>query len=63
MLPGAMYGTDFQCKMLFNDTEPCEQAGDCVDLWCKTAEGCMTKGSPPAEGTKCGEKKVALLKE
>ncbi|XP_033228893.1 A disintegrin and metalloproteinase with thrombospondin motifs 7-like [Belonocnema kinseyi] len=63
MLPGVMYGADFQCKLLYNETEPCDQMGDCEALWCQGNGQCMTNGAPPAEGTKCAEKKWCIHKE
>ena len=61
MLPGAMYGAEFQCQMSLNTSEACDLAGDCEALWCKVGDQCLSKDAPPAEGTKCAANKVTLI--
>lgn len=58
MLPGAMYGLDFQCNLLLNNSKACDKKGDCTSLWCQEGDQCLTNDSPPAEGTNCGTNKV-----
>ncbi|XP_033312018.1 A disintegrin and metalloproteinase with thrombospondin motifs 12-like [Bombus bifarius] len=60
MLPGAMYDGNFQCDMNFPGSKICP--GDtgrdamCEMLWCEGKNGsCFSRGSPMAEGSKCGE--------
>lgn len=62
MLPGAMYGADEQCKMMYPaSTSACKATEDkfCKMLRCKnTPTTCISNGEPPADGTKCAENKV-----
>lgn len=63
MLPGAVYGAEEQCKMSFPkyDGKPCKASEDkfCEKLSCQSApNACISKGEPPADGTKCAENKV-----
>ncbi|KAI4479568.1 hypothetical protein M0804_010965 [Polistes exclamans] len=65
MLPGAMYGTEFQCQMHFPDSTPCSSRGfsDCKALWCLSNSSCYSIGIPKADGTKCGENKWCIHKD
>ncbi|XP_017767754.1 PREDICTED: A disintegrin and metalloproteinase with thrombospondin motifs 7-like [Eufriesea mexicana] len=66
MLPGAMYDGDFQCQMKFPGSTLCAGGGAkmCSQLWCAVNKtSCLTRGSPMADGTKCGENKWCIHKE
>ncbi|KAK0072882.1 hypothetical protein PV325_010650, partial [Microctonus aethiopoides] len=65
MLPGAMYNSDFQCRMMEPDTVTCdiEKLVGCEELWCILGKRCITNDSPPAEGTTCGENKWCIKKK
>ncbi|NP_001123217.1 ADAM metallopeptidase with thrombospondin type 1 motif-like [Nasonia vitripennis] len=67
MLPGAMYDADFQCKLNYPGSTPCESDPDedlCEELWCNIGgDNCKSKGAPPADGTKCAENKWCIHKK
>ncbi|XP_053976514.1 A disintegrin and metalloproteinase with thrombospondin motifs 7-like [Hylaeus volcanicus] len=63
MLPGAMYGADFQCDMMFPGSVMCQNSPSCDVLWCKANSTCVSRGVPMADGTKCGENKWCVHKE
>ncbi|KAK0077615.1 hypothetical protein PV326_009942, partial [Microctonus aethiopoides] len=65
MLPGAMYDSDFQCRMMEPNTVTCDLGGtvNCETLWCRTKRNCISNDSPPAEGTKCGENEWCIRKK
>ncbi|KAK0074061.1 hypothetical protein PV326_012777, partial [Microctonus aethiopoides] len=65
MLPGAMYGSDFQCHMIAPTSVTCDLGGflTCDILWCDTGSRCFSRNSPPAEGTRCGPNKWCIRKK
>ncbi|XP_046835691.1 A disintegrin and metalloproteinase with thrombospondin motifs 12-like isoform X1 [Vespa crabro] len=65
MLPGAMYGSEFQCQMEFPGSKTCQSSkfSDCSALWCLTNTSCYSLGTPKADGTKCGENKWCVHKK
>ncbi|XP_043259689.1 A disintegrin and metalloproteinase with thrombospondin motifs 7-like [Colletes gigas] len=63
MLPGAMYGAEFQCDMMIPGSVVCPKSPDCSLLWCQSNSSCFSRGSPMADGTKCGENKWCIHKE
>ncbi|KAK0073653.1 hypothetical protein PV326_013199 [Microctonus aethiopoides] len=65
ILPGAMYNSDFQCRMMEPDTVTCDfdKFVNCEKLWCKRERSCISNDSPPAEGTTCGENKWCIKKK
>ncbi|KAK0072902.1 hypothetical protein PV325_010630, partial [Microctonus aethiopoides] len=65
MLPGAMYGSNFQCHMIAPTSVTCDLGGflTCDILWCDTGSRCFSRNSPPAEGTRCGPNKWCIRKK
>lgn len=65
MLPGAIYGADFQCSLVFPgiSSKVCwaDEEEFCKRMFCDTGNDmCSSKGDPPAEGTKCAENKASF---
>lgn len=64
-LPGTVYDAAQQCDILFPNSKLCsmDQEKFCEILMCKTSPyECLSNDEPPADGTKCGENKVLIVK-
>ncbi|KAK4881405.1 hypothetical protein RN001_004724 [Aquatica leii] len=59
ILPGVMYGADFQCRELLTPTATlCDVGVECDNLLCFVkGKGCIETYTMAASGTNCGEKK------
>ncbi|XP_043277763.1 A disintegrin and metalloproteinase with thrombospondin motifs 7-like [Venturia canescens] len=62
MLPGTMYDRDAQCNLQMPGSKNCDMGQDsaCTTLYCEKGTQCFSKGDPPADGTKCGERKWCI---
>nr|CAD7397273.1 unnamed protein product [Timema poppensis] len=65
ILPGVMYGGDYQCKTLVNSqAKECEMGLACDSLNCEIPDyGCVQTHVPAAAGTKCGENKWCYARQ
>nr|CAD7260733.1 unnamed protein product [Timema shepardi] len=65
ILPGVMYGGDYQCKTLVNSqAKECEMGLSCDSLNCEIPDyGCVQTHVPAAAGTKCGENKWCYARQ